>query len=337
MILRRFIILIGGVFPRLRIAFEKRYYRKHIEKIRSEDYRFIIPHHIADGLAAVESGIPFLFHSHEYLPLQFDRDWLFRFTEIRYRFLALKKILQKAVLIVVEGDKVARKYSQEFRIPLENFIVMPSMPKYHTFNDAKKGNDLDEVAVPIKLIHHGNIFPERGIELLVDIVSVLGPTHQLTLMGSGPNKYLTALKLRASAFGNITVRDPVPYVDIVETLHGHDLGLVVFGSPHYHHKYMTVPNKFWECLQARVPVLVSPDSAMAELIRNSGCGIVAESATLDGYVNAIQSLTPQDYTKMKARCEALAWNHSRDSWISSYGERVEKVIDSYYQKDYHEN
>ena len=85
MILRRFIIIIGGIFPRLRIAFEQRYYRKHIEQLQRKNYHFVIPHHIADALVTVESGMPFIFHSHEYLPRQFDGDWLFRFTEIRYR------------------------------------------------------------------------------------------------------------------------------------------------------------------------------------------------------------------------------------------------------------
>ncbi len=326
-LLRRFVILAGGFLPWFRILFEGLFYRKYVKQINSKKYRFIIPHHIDDALVAMESGAPFVFHSHEYLPRQFDGSRLFRFTEIKYRHIALKKILSRAVLTIVEGDKVARKYSETYDIPLDRFIVMPSMPRYHVFKSDQKVE-----GARTKLIHHGLLVPERGIDLLMDIVTALGSSYHLTLMGPGPPGYLDELKARVSTLSNIEVRDPVLYDEIVETLNGYDLGLVIFGSPHYHHKYMTVPNKFWECLQARVPVLVSPESAMIDHVRESGCGIVADSATIDGYVSAIRSLSRQSIVKMKSQCETLAWSHSRNSWLNTYRDRIENEVSAYYER-----
>jgi glycosyltransferase involved in cell wall biosynthesis len=329
--LRKVLYIIGGFFPVFRVWVECKYYNKYVELIKAKRYRFLIAHDIEDALMAIETGIPFVFHSNEYLPRQFDGDWLFRFSEMSYRKLALKQIFKNAVLTVVEGDKVARKYSQEYEVPRESIVVMPSMPKYQTFDNALISNNQDILAAPIQLIHHGILAPVRGIDLLIDIIKALGPDYRLTLMGPGPSDYLDALKSMAVSLGNIEVRNLVPYEEIVETIHTYDLGLVIFGSRHYHHKYMTVPNKFWECLQARVPVLVSPESAMADIVRDTGCGIVADSPSLESYVTAIRSLNRDDIVKMKARCEALAWNHSRDSWLDSHRERIETAINASHQ------
>ena len=326
-LLRRSVILLGGLFPRFRIWFENKFYRNYAEHIKVRGYRFIVSHNIDDALIGLATGIPFLFHSHEYLPRQFDGSLLFRFTESRYRDKALCSILPSAVLTIVEGEAVAREYALNYGIPLDRFIVMPSMPRYR--DNIKKESKVDS---SINLIHHGLLVPERGIELLMDIAVTLGSGYRLALMGPGPIDYVQSLKVRAKKAGNIDIIEPVPYDQIVETLLDYDLGLIIFGSPHFHHTYMTVPNKFWECLQARVPVLVSPSSAMAEYVKESGCGIVSDTASIESYVAAVRSLSLHDIAALKTRCEEKAWIHSRDSWLNTYSESVEKAIDAEYER-----
>lgn len=312
-LLRRFVLVLGAFFPSARIAFEKFYYRNLIKSLNKINYSFLISHGIDDSIIASYSIHRFAFHSNEYLPLQFDGSLIFRLTEIRYRKVALRRILNQASIVVTEGDTVANKYVTEFAIDRGKFIVMPSMPRFHNFNSIIKSSNAH-----IKLIHHGILAPVRGIDLLVELISKLDSRFSLTLMGPGPLSYINKLKAKAARLGNLTIVDPVEYEEIVTAIHEYDLGLVIFGSPHYHHKYTTVPNKFWECLQARIPVLVSPISAMAEIVRKSGCGIVAPAPTIEGYLEAIRVLTKGDILKMKKKCEDLSWLHSRDSWLETY-------------------
>ena len=320
--LYRLIKAIGGAFPRLRVRFESAHYKNIALGIRAKRYHFLIPHYLDDAVIAMDSGVPFVFHSHEYLPRQFDGSLLFRLTETRYRRYVLKFILRAAAAIVVEGAEVCSHYVREFGIPPEKFVIMPSMPAYRNrFSGSRFSRDV------FNLIHHGLLVPERGVELLMDVAAELGPTFHLTLLGPGPQGYVNELQQRALRQRNVTISDPVPYDNIVETIHGADLGLIIFGSPHYHHQYTTVPNKFWECLQARVPVLVSPRSAMAAYVRESGCGMVAESRSIEGYINAIRNLGRESLESMKRRCEEKAWEHSRDSWLPDYAMRLRNAID----------
>jgi glycosyltransferase involved in cell wall biosynthesis len=317
----RLVKVMGGLFPRFRICAEKLYFRRLVGDIYSKGYCFLICHNIADGLLALDSSIPFVFHSHEYLPRQFDGSLLFRLTEVRYRKCALNIIFSRAALVIVEGDSVANMYASTFGISRDRFYVMPSMPAFT--RQFEKNN---KKTTTVQLIHHGMLVPERGLELLIDIAALLGSKYHLTLMGPGPEQYIDELKDKARKIGNVSIMPPVPYENIVEALHGNDLGLVVFGSPHFHHKYMTVPNKFWECLQARVPVLVSPDSAMAEIIKDNGCGIVSDTPTLKGYVATIRALTDDDIKGMRKKCEELAWSHSRDSWLETYSNTIRDAV-----------
>ena len=317
----RIVKIVGGLIPWLRIKFEIIWYRNLIKSTRNRNYDLLIPHNIVDGLIAVKSGVKFAFHSHEYLPRQFDGSIIFRILEIRYRNKALKYIFKHAELIVVEGEKVMNEYIKHYGISKYKLHIMPSMPSYHKNLD-KYDNDSGK----IKLIHHGIIVPERKIEMLLEIAGKLGRNYQLTIMGPGPEEYLKKLEYLAKLYGNITIKSPVNYDDIVKTIANNDLGLIIFGSPHYHHKFMTVPNKFWECFQARVPVLVNINSAMAKYVSESQCGIVSSGNKIQDYVDTISKLDKNVLMQMKINCENKSWVHSRDSWLSKYNDKLSSCI-----------
>jgi glycosyltransferase involved in cell wall biosynthesis len=321
-ILYRIVKLAGAVFPRLRIWFESFWYRGLADEVRQKNPRLIIAHDIVDALIATRAGLPYAFDSHEYLPRQFDGTRLWRVTEIRYRRTALKDLFPRASIITVEGETVGNAYEKEFPATRGRILVVRNTPAY-----VARFNATPAPTGQRSMIHHGYLVPERGLELYFDIMERLGPRYRLTLMGGGSNAaYIAQLKERADRAGNIVIREPVPFERIVETLHGYDLGFVFFGSRHYHHKYMTVPNKFWECLQARVPVVVSPEGAMAAYVREHGVGIVPQSNTVDGYVEAIEGLSDKDIATMKATLESMALAHSIEGWIDGYTETLLKRV-----------
>jgi len=313
----RAVKLLGALFPRVRLLLERRFIRPLGQEVKTKNPRFLIAHDILDGLVALESGVPYVFDSHEYLPRQFDGMLLWRLTEIAYRRIALQEIFKQAALITVEGDRVAKAYAKEFSLPIDKLHVVPNMPALR-----KRLDPVEQTWARTRLIHHGIFAPQRRLELLIEIVRQLGPEYELTLMGKGPSDYTAHLKTLAAQAGNVAIVDPVPYAQIVEALHVHDVGLVFFGSPHFHHKFMTVPNKFWECLQARVPVVVSPDSAMAPYVREHDCGVVPDVHSAAGYVQAIRRLSAARIREMKSKLEEMAFQHSSDSWISQYADVV---------------
>ena len=319
-LLYRIIKILGSFFPDIRIKFELLWYKNITRLIKKNNYKYIIVHNILDALAAIDGKTPVIFHSHEYLPREFDGSFIFRLTEMRYREKALKITLNYSSSIVVEGDSVASEYSKNFMLNKSKFLIVASKPEFR-----KKTNRIS-ITKPIRLIHHGLLDPERGIELFIEIARQLGNNYQVTIMGPGSKEYILKLKNLSADLKNFFIKPPVKYEEIVETISNHHLGLVIFNSPHYHHKYMTVPNKFWECLQARLPVLVSSDSAMSEYVMNENCGIVSDGDDLESYVDAIRNTSITEINKMKMNCENKSKAHSRDSWIHSFREKIENNL-----------
>jgi len=313
----RLVKLFGVLFPQARLFYEQRFLIKVIKELKEDNPKFLIAHNIFNGILSEKTGLPYVFDSNEYLPRQFDGNLKWRLTELRYRKIVLKLIFDKAFLITVEGENVANAYVNEFSIPREKILVVANMPIYQ-----KNFIAVPRTSTKIRLIHHGFLVPERGLELLIEIAKQLGSNYELTLMGPGPGRYISKLKGIAACIGNITILDPVPNEQIVETLHEYDLGLVIFGSQHFHHKFMTVPNKFWECLQARIPVVVSPDSAMASYVREHFCGAVPSVHTIESYVHTISNLTSIEINQMKSNLEDLAFSHSVDSWVDQYADII---------------
>lgn len=311
--------LSGCIVPQLRMAIEMRHRPSPYRHIAKGSFEFAIAHHISDALAAIESAVPFLFHSHEYLPRQYDSSLLFRLSESRYRRVALQRIFRHAVATIVEGQRVAELYSEEFGVPIDRFIVMPSMPVFRAHVDRVPQVRHDGA---VRMIHHGYISPVRGIEGLLEVRASLGDRYSLTLMGPGDPAYLAKLRRHPLACKMVEFRDAVPPARVVEEISVYDIGLVAFFVPHFHCRITAVPNKFWDCLQARVPPVVLPESAMADIVRSSGCGWVARGNSLDDYASSIAALTDSDVALARTCCENTAWIHSRDSWLPALGAQL---------------
>lgn len=302
----------------------KNFLKVYFNLLKKDENNFLINlvicHHIDEALICIDKKVKFVFHSNEYLPREFDGNLKFKIFEQAYRRITLNYLLPKAELIVVECDRIANEYSNIFKIPLNKFFIATNAPKRNPTLKAKYPSST------IKLIHHGALVKERGPEFLFEILKKLGPGYTLTLMGPGKENYIKHLKKLADKIGNIEIIPPVPYEKIVETISQYDLGLIIFKSKHFHHKFMTVPNKFYECLQARVPVVVSPFSAMSPLIAQNQCGIVSKSESVDDYVNSIKSLTKEKIYEMGTNCNKLAFEHSNEFWFEAYRKKISSII-----------
>jgi hypothetical protein len=73
------------------------------------------------------------------------------------------------------------------------------------------------------------------------------------------------------ASGCVTLRDPVSTMPIVPTIARFDPGLVMY-SPANYNVQMTLPNKFFEAINAGLGVLVGPLPAIIAIVDQYECG-----------------------------------------------------------------
>jgi len=295
------------IHPWLREQFEYLLFYKAIKKVKNENFDNVIAFDLSSALLLKRLGFNYIFDSHAYLPREFDSRFVWRLTEYRFVRYSFSKIKYNIVSLFSEGDLANQLYKKENIFLGESFTV----PLYSNFKNLEIPKSVE--SKKIKVIHHGGANRDRKLERLVDIILACDERFELYFMLLPENKYLKFLKNYKKS-ERIKFIQPVPMDKIPEKLNSFDLSLIVFGSKEFHHKYTSVPNKFWESIQGRVPIIASPHSAMAPIIKKLNVGFLPDSDTNEAYVNLINSITIEKINEKKMTISALAYEHSLEGF-----------------------
>ena len=127
----------------------------------------------------------------------------------------------------------------------------------------------------IKLIHHGVADLDRGIIQLIESVLYLEERFELHLMLMGNDKIIRKIK-RVIASKNLENRvfmhPPVSTDEIVATINNYDLEIIFF-PPKTTNLLHSLPNKYFEAIQARIGVVHGPSVNMCLLSKDHGFSI----------------------------------------------------------------
>ena len=142
------------------------------------------------------------------------------------------------------------------------------------------------------ICYSGNVGHSQNLELLLDAARVMQkelPDVCFVIIGEGAAKEDLAAKIAAEGISNVVLLPFQSYEDIAHVFSLGDADLVISkpgigGS--------SVPSKTWSILAAERPILASfdDDSALAKLIQEQSCGIVANAGELDSLTGAVRRL-----------------------------------------------
>lgn len=145
----------------------------------------------------------------------------------------------------------------------------------------------------LRLAHSGAAIPGRALETMIEAVLEAGEGFTLDLYlvpGGDGGAYLRDLQALASADARIRFHDPVAPADLPRVLNAYDIG--VFWIPPFNtNARLTLPNKFFDFIQARLAVAVGPSVEMEDLVREYGLGVISSGFTICEIVDSLHSLT----------------------------------------------
>jgi glycosyltransferase involved in cell wall biosynthesis len=172
-------------------------------------------------------------------------------------------------------------------------------------------------------VHHGYANRNRKIENYVELAQLLGARFSIDLYLVGDQEYIQELKNLTLEVFNVTIREPVKFENIIETLTQYDIGLAYYEPTVLNLKF-ALPNKFFEYLQARLMVVAGPSPDMSEIIKQFKCGVVTDSFSVNSLADKILSLTSIDIDILKrgAQKAALDLNFEKEKSV------LIKVIES---------
>lgn len=124
------------------------------------------------------------------------------------------------------------------------------------------------------LMYHGGLMPERGIETLIEVLS-LNSKLCLYLLGNGAETYVESLMKLAKQKGvnhRIVIHKAIPHEELWKYIGAADVGMITVKAAWKSYYYM-LPNKFFENIQAETPVICSDFPAIKELVKKYQIGI----------------------------------------------------------------
>ena len=161
---------------------------------------------------------------------------------------------------------------------------------------------------PVRLAHSGAAVPGRALETTIDAVLEAGEGFTLDLYlipAADGGRYLRELTSRAQGSSRITLHDPVAPGDLPATLNAYDVG-VFWIPPVTTNARLTLPNKFFDFVQARLAVAVGPSVEMTDIVAAHDLGVVSQGFTVSQIVDSLHSLTPSTVRRYKEAAHVAA-------------------------------
>lgn len=235
-------------------------------------------------------GVRVLYDAHEYTPSEFEHSLKWRVFMQGYRSWQCRHYMPQATRCITVNAPIADAYARECGVHCE---VIMNLPPAHAFTPRPTD------AHRIRLIHHGVASPDRNPMSMLEAARRLEPRFEMHfVLVPGDAGLIRRVKAAAQGHARIHFHEPVDYADIVPMLHGYDIGLHLLPARNFNHRN-ALPNKFFEFIQARLALAISPNPAMAELVQQFGCGVVAADYSPQAMADAINALSAEAIDAMK--------------------------------------
>ena len=239
-----------------------------------------------------------LFDAHEYAPLEFEESWRWRVFLQDFNVYLCRHYLPLADAATTVCEGIVEEYRRTLGVQMK---VIHNAPPYQDLHPSSaKADD------PLRLVHHGTAIPSRQLETMIETMRHLDDRYTLDfVLVPGNPRYLDLLKSLASDNQRIRFLPPVGMHDLPRFLNRYDAGFYLLPPNNFNNRH-SLPNKFFEFIQARLAIAIGPSPEMARLVRQYGCGVVAEDFSPRTLAALLNSLSHAQIDRFKQQSHAAA-------------------------------
>ncbi len=235
-------------------------------------------------------GIPVVFDAHEFYP------GMVRAHVGKRLSLALEAMENMLVVRVAGVITVGQRLADRYRaMGARVWIVHNSqpLPDLGPLNEMgrEKRRALGVPEEDLLLIYVGMLTPDRLIMPLVEAVTQMDHVW-LAVGGEGPQR--TALEAAAATCERIKVLGWVPQDDVVRVVSSGDIVYYGLDKNNPNSRYF-MPNLAFHALAAGRPLLVTPTGEIADMVRQTGCGVVMDTMSEEAARVALTQLADSDW------------------------------------------
>ncbi|MBS1491821.1 MAG: capsular biosynthesis protein [Bacteroidetes bacterium] len=242
-----------------------------------------------------------IFDAHEYAPRHFEDKFVWRLFFQGFNKYLCQKYIPKVDRMMTIGEGIAHEYEKNYG---QKPVVITNASAYYDMETRKTNSE------KIRLVHQGIATPSRKLELMLEMMNHLDnrftldlflvtPTHRSNIL------YLRQLKEIAKKDPRINFPQPVPANELIRTLNQYDIGITIIPPVNFNYAN-TLPNKFFECIQARIAQAIGPIPEMKKITETYHIGVVSDDFDSKSLAEKIQQLSAEQVDALKANCAAAA-------------------------------
>jgi glycosyltransferase involved in cell wall biosynthesis len=252
-------------------------------------------------------GAKVIFDAHEYTPRQHEDLFRWRLLFQEYSAYLCKTYVPKVDAMTTVCPGIAETYERDTGVKP---LVLTSAADYENLEP----NLLDDNVSRIRLIHHGAAAPSRKIENMIHMMDDLGKRFELNLMFVESNRrYLHYLKRLAERRPAIRFLPPQPMNELPRCLNQFDIGVYLLEPTNFNNLH-SLPNKFFEFIQARLAIAIGPSPEMAGIVKEHDLGVVSEDFSPKTLAQCLRNLDPKtiNYYKLQSHQAARILSAKRN-------------------------
>lgn len=264
------------------------------DRLRSEQWDVVIAHDVQTAYLAnrLRARRGLLIDLHEYAPRQYEHSeqWV-REVAPYHRWICSTQV-SRADRIITVGAGIAAEYKRNFGFVAD--VIVNATP----FAELSPA----EVGTPIRLVHSGIAAPARKLEIMLEGLCATGLPITLDLLLVEPegSTYIQELQDLVGDDPRVRFLPAVPYEQLVETLNQYDVGVSIIAPTTFNHEW-SLPNKFFDYVQARLGVIVGPSPEMTRYVEDFGLGAITGG------------FEPADFAALLTKLnveEVASWKHA---------------------------
>ena len=286
---------------------------KKIKIMKKEDFNLLIVEDIL--LLPIAFTIlkkKIIFDAREYYLEQFEEKFYFK-TILKpiYHFI-LKKYLKRCFKVFTVSNDIKKLYEKTYKVKVQVLYSTPYQNKIKiNLNKNKK----------IKLIYCGIANKNRNLEILINLKKKLKNRFSINAMISNRTRYAQNL-INKLKLNKINIIKPVKYNSLFSTLNNFDVGLICYDPKISKNINYCMPNKLFEYLHSKIPVLSTPIHSVSKFIIKNNCGLISKKFNENDLAKILISL---NYTKLN-NLKKKAFKVSKKFCFENESKKLSKCI-----------
>jgi hypothetical protein len=241
-----------------------------------------------------------LFDAHEFYMRHNDNSLTSRLLIAPFDEYLYKTYFLKLENVITVGSFIAAAYEKELGRKVE--VIYNSAKFWDLSPHPVDGSK-------IKLIHHGMADPNRQTELMIEMMNYCDERFHLDIMLKattlGGDNYIKKLIKLSKGNPRVRILDPIDSEKTISFSNQYDIAVYLLPDTIDNFLY-ALPNKFFEFIQSRLMIAISPNVEMKKLTEEYNLGIVSPDFTPKSFANELNKLSTEQIWQFKQNTHLAA-------------------------------